>query len=373
MSEQVQVFMRNSERSTFRRCRLKWHWSYNVRLEPDRQKGALTFGTMIHEALAAYYPPGRKRGPHPAGVFDKLYVAQEREFNQWDEEGNKVPARELGNAMLSAYVDAYGADDHIEVLAPEMALQVDVYDAQGRYVCTWVGRGDALYKDLLRSSRSQPRYGFLEHKTAKTIETELSVVSGYGEQGLSYWWAGSIVLKDMGLIKDVDQIDHVLFNWLKKSLGSDKPRNDQGHVLNKPKKEALLMACETNGLDVPRKATIDVLWQVLEAAGFDPTRYGEVSKVQPSPLLHRYELDYGVKERQEINRRIRMEAGEMARVRDGRLPIYKNPTKDCKWDCPFHAACEVHEMGGDYESILELEFNEWSPYDGHELLEEKGR
>lgn len=370
-TEAVQVFMRNSERATFRRCRFKWHLSYNVRLGPQRVKGALTFGSLVHLALADFYPPGRKRGPHPARTFEALYAAQPEVFNQWDEEGNKVPALELGIAMLEGYVNCYGKDDHIEIVAPEMAIDVDVFDAQSNYVCTWVGRGDALYKDLLRSTRSQPRYGFLEHKTAKTVETELSIVSGYGEQGLSYWWAGSIMLKHMGLIKHEDQIDHVLFNWLKKSLPSDKPRNAQGHVLNQPKKEALLIACETNGLDVPRKPTVDVLWQILEAAGFNPEVYGEPSKRQPSPLFYRDELDYGVRERQEINRRIRLEAMEMARVRDGKLPIYKNPTKDCKWDCSFHPACEVHEMGGDWQSILDLEFVEWFPYEGHELLEDK--
>jgi hypothetical protein len=328
---------------------------------------------MIHEALAGWYIPGRARGLHPAVTFNRLYNAQPEQFNQWDDEGNKIPALDLGIEMCEGYVREYGKDDHIEIIAPEMSLEVDVFDSAGNYVCTWVGRGDALYKDLARSSRSNPKVGFLEHKTAKTMDQSTSIISGYGEQGLSYWWAGSIVMQHLGVLPEGAQIDHVLFNWLRKGIPSTKPRNARGMVLNQPKKDALLKACSDAFIDVPRKAKVEDLWELLKAEGIDPVQYGEVSKVQPSPLFHRDSLDYGSSAKEEINKRIRLEAGEMARVRSGKLPIYKNPTKDCKWDCPFHAPCEVHEMGADFRSILELEFQDWDPYDGHELLEEKGR
>jgi len=72
-----------------------------------------------------------------------------------------------------------------------------------------------------------------------------------------------------------------------------------------------------------------------------------------------------------LGTRIRQEAKEMRLVRQGKLPIYKNPTKDCDWDCPFKEACELHEMGGDWESVLELEFDTWNPYSDHDLLEER--
>lgn len=98
---------------------------------------------------------------------------------------------------------------------------------------------------------------------------------------------------------------------------------------------------------------------------------GEISKVQPSPLFHRHKLDFGPKELEGINWRIRAEAWEMNQVRTGRLPLFKNPTKDCAWDCAFKDACEVHEMGGDYASVLEMEFTQWNPYSDHELEEEK--
>lgn len=371
MAEQTLVLMRNSERSTYRRCRQKWEWSYNRRLSPQRTKGALTFGTLVHEALAAYYVPGVKRGPDPAGTFEQLYLRQKRQFAQWDEEGNRFDALELGVSMLAGYIREYGEDDAIEIIAPEIPLAVDVYDKQGNYLCTWVGRGDAAYRDRSRSTRSRQRVGMLEHKTAKSIDEELRINTGYGEQGLSYWWGASIVFQERGYLKG-HQIDHVRFNWLKKALEDDRPVNANGHALNRPTKDALLAACAERNLIIPLKPKIEDLNSALLHNGVDPTQFGEPSKLQPKPRYYRFDLDLGDFEKDSINKRIRMEAWEMAQVRAGKLPIYKNPTKDCSWDCPFKEACEIHEMGGDWESVLELEFDIWSPYEDHELAEEKG-
>lgn len=324
------VLLRNSERSSYRRCRLKWHWSYNLRLGPMREKGALAFGTMCHVALAEYYPPGYKRGPHPALTFERLYNEHPQTFSQWDEEGNKIPALELGIAMLNGYVEAYGKDDHIDIIQPEMPMAIDVYDKNSKYVCTWVGRSDAVYRN--RAKKRRP-VGLLEHKTAKTIEDEVRINTGYGDQGLGYWWAANNYLRHEGLIPEDVELEHVLFNWLRKALPDDRPKDAAGQALNKD---------------------------------------GSVSKRQPRPLFHRWPLEFGEGELDTINRRIRAEAWEMQQVRKGKAPLYKNPTMNCKWDCAFKEACELHEMGADWESVLELEFQPWDPYSDHEILDEKG-
>lgn len=362
------VLLRNSERSTYRRCRQKWWWSYNLRLSPPREKGALTFGTLIHECLAGYYPPGIKRGTHPALTFDSIWNDGKYDFSQWDEEGNKVNAYDLGMAMCEGYVDQYGLDEDVEIIQPEMSMEVDVFDKQGKYLCTWVGQGDAMYRKV-----STQRIGFLEHKTAKSIEEELNVISGYGEQGLSYYWGGSIVAKHLGILKPGESLDHVKFNWLKKALPDDRPKNAAGEALNKPSKDALLDACAARSLAVPKKALVTDLHAILEEAGVDPLQFGEVSKVQKGPLFHRFELPFGEGELENINWRIRAEAWEMSQVRAGKLPILKSPTKDCKWECEFREVCELHSMGGDFQDMLDLEFGTWDPYSNHELVEEKGR
>lgn len=364
------VFLRNSERKTYRTCRLQWQWKYVRRLSTPRPRGALTFGHGVHYAMEHYYPVGTERGPLPHITFEKWFNENEHQFAQWDEEGNRFDALELGLAMLKGYVEQWGDDSHIRIIAPEMPLELVITDKQGRYLCTWVGRTDAAYEDLSKRKKGRKRIGFFEHKTAKSIEANLRVNSGYGDQGLSYAFAGSQVLRDMGILQKGENVDHILFNWLRKGLPDERPRSTDGYALNKPKKEALLEHCEIEGIEVPKKATVEVLTELIAATGFDPDMLGEPSSRQPSPLFDRYPLDYGDDEMEQTAWRIRAEAWEREQVRAGKLPIYKNPSKDCSWQCEFVEACELHEMGGDYESVLELEFEEWDPYDGHEIAGE---
>ena len=364
MTKQQLTLLRNSERSTYRRCRLKHHWTYTQKLAPPRTKGALSFGTLVHEAMAEFYPPGVKRGPHPARTFERLYKAQQHDFDQWTEDGERYDALELGVSMLEGYVKEYGSDDHIEILQPEMSMQIDVCDRQGNYLVTWVGTCDAAYRN-----RSTGRVGLLEHKTAKTVEEELRVNSGYGEQGLSYWWAANIFFHNNGMLGEEENLEHVLFNWLRKGIPDPRPINAAGHRLNKPSKQALMDRCEQLGMKPTGK--VEDLMDRIRGAGEDPLLLGEPSKTQPKPLYHRFALEFGPGELESINKRIRAEAWEISQVRKGKLPLIKNPTKDCSWDCPFKEPCEIHEMGGDFESVLELEFGTWDPYSDHELLEEK--
>lgn len=366
------VLLRNSERSTYRRCRLKWWWSYVERRTPDRDKGALVFGRLVHAALEVRYPPGRKRGPHPTDTFRTLMAGPDGyDFSQWDEEGNKIPALELGAEMLDGYVRTYGKDDAIKIIQPEQVIAVDVYDRNGKYLCTWVGKVDAVYEYLPLSTPRSKCFGMLEHKTAKTVVEELRINSGYGEQGLSYFWAGDYWLHHEGLLKPAQHIDHIHYNWLRKALPSDAPRNSDGHVLNKPTKPALVAKATALGLNP--KGTIEALTGRLGAVGVDVAQLGQPSKRQPGPLYHRQRLEIGTGSLDEINRRIRAEAWEMAQVKAGKLPLIKNPTKDCDWDCPFVEACELHEMGFDYQSMLDIEYTTWNPYEEHELELERTR
>lgn len=327
--------LRGSETRTYRRCRWKWHWHYGKLLEPKRKKGALTFGTLVHKAMEVYYPPGRKRGDHPSTTFERLYVENIEQFDQWDDEGNRVDALELGIAMLQGYVKRWGDDDYIEILQPEQTYQIDVYDKNGNYLVTLVGTFDAL-----AVSHKTGRKFIFEHKTAKSIE-DVRINSNYGDQGMGYCWAANIHLRYEGLLAEDEAVDGIMYNFLRKALPDTRPQDEQGRYLNKPTK--------------------------AEKAVFGPDFKGKVSKKQPAPLFQRQELILGPAELRTYETRIRRQAEEMARVRKRQLPIYKNPTRDCAWDCPFVNACELHEMGGDYRSLIDMEFKKWDPYSAHEL------
>lgn len=367
MQDQEVVLLRNSERASYRRCRQRWYWSYVQRLSTPREGGALAFGSLVHAALEHYYIPGRKRGVHPAETFEKLYIADAKQISQWDDEDNKWDALELGISMLNGYVEEYGPEDWMEIIQPEMPLAIDVFDRQGNYLVTWIGKSDALFWDLRPRRKT---LGMLEHKTAKTIEDEVRVNSGYGEQGLSYWWACDLHFHHTGDLKDDQHINYVLFNWLRKGMPDLRPVNEDGHHLNLPRKDVLKAKAGELGMAVAG-STVEAYMTALEGKGINPWLLGEVSKKQPRPLYRRFPLEFGITELESINKRIRAEAWEMAQVKANKLPIYKNPTKDCSWDCQFAVPCQIHEMGGDYESVFELEYTTWNPYDYVELEEEK--
>lgn len=359
--------MRNSERVSFRRCGFKWDLSYNRRLEPTRSRPALTFGTLIHASLEPWYPPGVKRGIHPAETFAKLYSELDDPFTIFDDEGERVSAYDMGMAMCEGYVEQWGEEPHIEVIAPEQSMEIDIFDRQGNYLCTWVGQGDLLIRNL-----KTERLGWYEHKTSKEHVEEVPVNSQYGDQGVAYAWAGAHWMKHHGIMAEDDFVDSVTYNFLRKTVPDSRPRSPQGHYLNKPSKDALKAACVREGLS--DKGTIAALSDRLEEAGWSVEQIeqlGEPSKNQPSPRYSRFRMDLFPQHLVNFDKRVRQEAWMMAQVRAGKAPVIKNPTRDCRWECDFRDACELHEMGGDWELVLEYDFTEWNPYDNHLILQEK--
>lgn len=321
------LMIRTSERMVFKRCRQRWHWAYVEGRKPKDASPALRFGTLVHEALAAYYIPGKKRGPLPAKTFKRLYkeeTAQSFSFGMRQENQEWIDAGELGIAMLTAYVNEYGDDDELEIIAPEFPFEVDISDGSGNYLITYVGIFDAVYRN-----RRTKQIGLLEHKTAKTIGTDHLVLD---EQAGSYWLFAPYVLRKRGYLQGNQDLDMILYNFLRKALPDDRPVNEAGLSLNKD---------------------------------------GTVSKVQPQAYFLRHPVYRGEDDRTVILERIRAEAREVRMTRRGQLAVYKNPTRDCAWDCPFFGACELHETGSDYEAEFDIRFKTWDPYAEHELQEER--
>lgn len=353
---------RNSERASYRRCRQDWQWGYVEHLGTEDPHTALTFGTGVHHALEGYYPPGRKRGVHPAITFEKWYFEQGSAFDQWDDDGNKVDALELGIAMLNGYVEEYGGDDHLEIIAPEQVFEHHVYDKTGRYLGTWVGTGDALAVDLSKSSKKRRRVVFLEHKTTKgSIPDDVGMLSSYGEQGHSYWLGGTVLARKMGWIAEDEAVDSVEFNWLKKALPTTKPRNDDGYVVNKPSKGSLqeYLLGLPGQLYTPaglKGVLVDELIAIVDdiTGGKAYSLLGEVSKRQPAKLFGRNTLDFGDDDEQHISWRVMADFYEMDLARNGKLPITKNPRDENCRICQFREMCELHEMNSDWEAMKQF-------------------
>lgn len=323
--------MRNSETQTYKACRQKWQWAYRDHYKLKQVQAHFTVGSMVHAGLEHWYIPGRKRGVHPAKTVQRLYKdylfqgGQEIKVKvgkgEDDDDSKYVEINELMVHMMTNYVETYGKDDYVEVLAPEQLFRVDVYDEDGNYVCTQVGQIDLCFRD-----RRTNRLGFMEHKTGATL-TPFGAPESLDEQSGTYWTYGPTWLKHTGQIPEDAELDFIEFNRMRKAFKTDKPTNAQGQVLNKD---------------------------------------GTVSKRQPAPLFKRSRVFRNAHDSNILNDRVIAVSREMQLIDQGKLAVYKHPDKHCTF-CEFVDVCTVHESGGDWEEMFRVMFTKWEPYSEHEL------
>lgn len=319
------TFVRTTERKSFANCRQQWWWSFVDGWQAIQTRPALAFGGLVHESLAKWYIPGRKRGVLPAKAFHRLYNAAidagMTDFDIYNDE-EKVDALELGVEMLKNYVTTYGTDDHINVISPELAFQVDMYDGVGRYLVTYAGSFDLVYEDM-----SNGQFGLIETKTAASINTRFLSLD---EQAGSYWAFAPLVLAKLGKIKPGQDIDFILYNHLRKAMADDRPKDSMGRALNKD---------------------------------------GSVSKRQSPALFDRTKVYRDTADRENLMERVRQQASEMNLVREGVLQAWKNPSatypnQQCL-GCQFNDICELHETGRQWEELARFTMTTWDPYEDH--------
>jgi hypothetical protein len=323
------VMLRNSERQTFRRCRQRWWWAWREGLRPPFTVNSLWFGTGIHEALAAYYGTGGKRGPMPAETFERWVGDERRRIftkpNPHVDETEIVDAKDLGLAMLESYIEHYGKDDDLTFIVTEQPFQLPMsmsdnvlWDMAGnRSEFLMCGTFDGVFRD------DDGKPWLIEHKTAKSIEVGHLPLD---DQAGTYWAVATDRLRKLNLIKPSEELEGIRYNFLRKAMPDKRPTNANGERLNKD---------------------------------------GSVSQKQPPALFQREDVFRLSGERNTQLQRIRDEATEMALVKAGILPVTKNTTKDCRWDCPFFQMCQLHEAGDDWQDFRDMVFTVEDPYADH--------
>jgi hypothetical protein len=365
--------IRTSERRDLSRCEWRWYQVWRRGLKRLGQDSApLLFGGWVHEALAAWYcGPGLKRGPHPAETFakvadtDLMHIRTEaRSRGQAAEGGTEffieekmVPALDLGRIMLEGYVDWWGPDDSWSVIEPERSGEVDVLDPNlEKAIAIYGFTYDLIYRDL-----KDGRVKLGEHKTAKAIQTDHLPLD---KQAGSYWAVAGPHLRAAGLIGPREEIAGITYNFLRKALPDDRPRNAEGHCTNLPKKEHYIAALTDCGIDVGPKATLEGLKTI--ALANQVTVLGEVSASQPKPL---FEREFVMKSRSQRIRQVRHiqnDARKMNILRSGGdADLNKNSNRDCSWDCPVYDLCLLDEEGGDVKGFRKDVFRVADPYAAH--------
>ncbi len=364
--------MRTSERGALLGCAQKWYWAHIEELRPNRASNPLWFGSAVHVALADWYLPGLKRGPHPAETFNN-FIDGERTMlvTNEDEEQEYFDARELGNGMLEHYVDTYGKDDSWDVIATEHAGKIVLPRPEmkifGRtrprlarwltYHFTW----DGIFRDL-----NDGQLYLMEHKTAAAIDTNHLPLDN---QAGSYWAIASRSLAKQGLIGENEDIVGIRYNFLRKALKDTRPQDEDGLYHNKPIKAHFIAAL--TGVDKwteaeLNKMKLDELESIAIANRLEVL--GDISKSQPPAYFHREDVYRTRAERVTQIERIQNEALFSEAYRNGSLPITKRPSKDCSW-CPFRRMCELDEQGDQeaVEAFKEAMFHTESPYEVYRI------
>jgi hypothetical protein len=336
MSSRVPI-LRTSERRSFKRCPQQWAWAWRQGLRPNGFKAdALWFGSGIHLALAERYKyKGLRRGKNVLKVW-RDYVNDEIAYVRTlpigsagvDEEPVWVSALELGEAMLGEYLDRYGMDERWYWIATEQSLEVPIArpsrpgsgPATGGTLVTYGMTFDGAARD--EASQHGDLWLF-EHKTAKAIMLGHLPLD---DQAGSYWAFAHDALLAQGLITKDQHLEGIMYNFLRKAKPDARPRNEDGEYLNKD---------------------------------------GSVSKSQPSPLLVREPVYRSPVERRTQVARIQAEALAMEAYRTKQLPLFKTPTTDCAYMCPFYAMCELHENGDDWREYRSAMFKVEDPYQNH--------
>lgn len=328
-----------SDFSSFKRCRRKWDYSSRHRkhLTSRKPQKALYLGSGVHNALEAYYG---KSEEDPVEVFVKWAKREKQDIidaqpeDLWQDEIDELDeAIELGKGMLEHYIQWSSENDSEyfdDTLMVEQPFLVPVYTPKdNRAHCNFYGIIDGLVQDEYGA------YWVHEFKTAKQLGSRNLTLD---EQAVGYMYAA----------KELWGIDcaGIMYTILRKKIPTIPKELKNGDI-------SIAKNIATT-YEVYHNKLIDYYGSEEEIPG---DRYEEILtilKEQDNPFFKREKVRKTDKEVENFGRRLY----DMYRDMFPHPRIYPNPTRDCRWDCPFQEVCEQQSEGADYTRTLEHRFEE---------------
>jgi len=342
VSDKVEIHI--SDIRTFRQCRRKWHWSSRLgrNLEPAIPYAPFFTGKAIHAALEFYYV----QGVRPEDTIDKYLENEEGYLEQldalWplerkklDEEIHKVRMLIDHYFLWQKYDDLTYADRNLEFIEMERKWEVPIQIPlrTGETVdAVLAGRFDGYCRH-----KPTNRYFIFETKTARAVESFAHTLTT-DQQCTLYQWAAERTY-------DVP-IAGTLFNIMSKS---------------EPKYPEL-----TKSGRMSKNKRISTTWfyyvrALRETLGLSDAEirkeYGDVLthlRSNTNKFFMRIPIERSKHQMDSAIEGLLQTAAEML---DPNTSLYAAPSwMNCNF-CLFKGPCITKDMGGNYEVLLEHEFN----------------
>jgi hypothetical protein len=320
--------IRSGERMDYKRCVKKWYWAWRRGLVPrNKTFGPLDLGTWMHSALAEWYGKGTWRNDTLVVWF--TFFANEAIH---EAEQNKAPdyiiekaeeLAELGKLMAERYEKHYGNDSDTYVLDAEIPLEFSIPHPDDPSQIMAIHK---LKPDLVFADREKQEIWLMEHKTAKQVQLEHLVID---DQARPYGAMAERALRKLGIIQRW-KFKGILYNFLRKAMPDERPRNSKGQYLNQD---------------------------------------GRVSKKQTPPYFVRKPITLTRAAKRITLGRLQAEAKVITNVtlmlrKEPHLAaaLPKTPHKSCPKTCQFFTMCVAEEEGGNIKDMERMMFMRRDPY-----------
>lgn len=334
MSENLSIH--THDRITFKRCRRKWAWSSplrdNLESKSTENKINLWFGSGFHFALEDYH--GYRIFDSPEEALGVYYGV----FNEKEIPSGGAALIETGMGMLSYYTKWLEDRGDYTTLWLDDKPQVEIaftLELEELHSC----RGIPVYYHGTIDRIVVDKAGDLwieDYKTAAVIDVDKLTTD---PQIGAYLWAIEQYLQK--------PVRGMLYTQFAKSFPSEPKRLVNGDF----------------SVDKRQKVTYKILLDaLLDTYGMVPTKYSaflqdlaDDSTPEGDRFIRRDQVIRTEREKTTTYRDIIEEGRDML---SDRIALYPNPTRDCKWDCPFRVCCICKNDMQDYQHILDLEFAE---------------
>ena len=340
------IYLHNSDRTTFKRCRRKWDFSspfrQNLRTKVENNK-AFWFGSAIHFAFEDFH------GYNKFGSLKAAFDAYVGSFNPADLPDNIEDLIQQGYDMLDHYGSwIFTLDEKFQTVWIDGVPQVEVtFDLlfedlteiapDGTHIA-YGGTFDRIVQD------KDGRWYILDYKTAKVFDTAKLPTD---QQISAYLWAAEQIYQR--------EFEGFVYVQLHKTP---------------PKEPKILKNGKLSTAKNQRTTKMLYLRKLQEVYGYEDY----IFKATNEELDYLVDLDSEYNSSQTLNQfgdcgllvnivtrsdnHIEMTYDHI--IAEGKemlnpdIAIYPNFTKDCSWDCSFKDACLSLEDIGDCEFYMDL-------------------